>query len=752
MNTHLQISGLLYVSLIAIIYFRKKKIKTIENIVYKSLIIHTIFTILVDLTSRVYAINNPISIRTEILFKANLWMLVNYITIFTYYVYCISTKKNEGNIPLDENPNKKHFIIGQALMVLCIIAVLPIIMSLPIELQVEGEKFIQSGLAMSVSYILAGVGVIFWLVFILANKNNLTNKKFIPIYIFIVICIIAVILQNVRPEICFITPSMGMLTVVIFFTLENPDIHMIEKLNVTKEQAETANLAKTDFLSSMSHEIRTPLNAIIGFSQALAKEDISGTAKEEVKDILTASHNLLEIVNGILDISKIEANSIEIVEVDYSTKKLIKDTTTLINARIGSKVIDFKVNVDDNIPPVLYGDSTRVKQIIINLLTNAVKYTNDGYINLTIKSYNKGDTSRLIIRVEDSGIGMTREDLEQLFTKYQRFDMSKNVNVEGTGLGMVITKGLVELMNGEIDVQSTYGKGSIFTVEIDQKISTKQLSEVEKAEKIEKVEAFNASGQKVLVVDDNKINLKVAERLLRDYNLSIELVISGPECINRILDGKKYDLIFMDIMMPKMKGPEVLQNLKNIIGFNTPVVALTADVISGMEEKYISQGFDDCLAKPIVEEELYYVLKKYLHENKTIAKQITSNDLNNQDKNNLKILEDNGVNVKQGLELLKDIEMYKLTMVEFYEELEEKINKLYEYLTTKDLDSYSILAHSLKTEARYLGFNDLADMSYEHELASKENNFDFVNQSFRSLKMESIRIYDIIKKYLGDEK
>ena len=752
MNTHLQLSAFLYVTFIAIIYFHKKKINTIENIVFKSLIIHTICTIIVDLTSRIYAISHPISFMTYFLFKGNLWMLVNYVIIFTYYVYCISTKLNAGNISLDENPNKEHFIKGRRLMILGMLLSLPIMMLLSVNINGDGQYFTQSGPAMAAAYIISAIFIVFWLIFIFKNKNNWKNKKFIPIYIFCIICGIAVIMQNVKPEICFITPSIAMITVIVFFTLENPDLHMIEKLNVTKEQAETANHAKTDFLSSMSHEIRTPLNAIIGFSQALAKEDISGTAKEEVQDILTASNNLLEIVNGILDISKIEANSIEIVEVDYSTKKLIKDTCSLINARIGSKVIEFKTEIDDKLPPVLYGDSMRVKQIIINLLTNAVKYTNEGYIKLSVKARNRNNISRLSITVEDSGIGMTKEDQEMLFNKYQRFDMDKNVNVEGTGLGMVITKGLVELMNGEITVNSEYGKGSIFTVEIDQKISSKKIEEIEKAETVGKVEPFNASGQKVLVVDDNKINLKVAERLLRDYNLSIELVISGAECINRILDGKKYDLIFLDIMMPKMKGPEVLQNLKNIIGFNTPVVALTADVISGMEEKYISQGFDDCLAKPIVEEKLYYILKKYLRENKNAAKEITSKDLSKNEKNNFKLLEENGVNVKQGLELLKDVEMYKMTMTEFYEELEEKMNQLNEYRKNKDLDSYSILAHSLKTEARYLGFNDLADMAYEHELASKENNQDFVNKSYSTLKMESIRIYDLIKKFIEGDK
>ena len=749
MNTHLQISSLLYVSFIAFIYFRKKKINTLENGIYTSLLLFMLLTIIMDLISTVYALNNPITFTTEILIKAYLWLLISWVYIFSYYVFAISAPYSAGAIDFKDHPNKQYFKRAKTLTTVGITVICLWISLVDINIYVNREIYFYDGPAIIIAYISTAIGVITWVGMLIKNRKNIKNKKYIPVFVFFILAIITIIFQILIPNISLVTPVAAFITVLIYFTLENPDLHMIEKLNVTKEEAETANTAKTDFLSSMSHEIRTPLNAIIGFSQALAKEDISGRAKDEIKDILTASNNLLDIVNGILDISKIEANKIEIVNVDYSTRKLIKDTSSLINARIGSKLIDFKVEIDEKLPKVLYGDSMRVKQILINLLTNAVKYTKEGYIKLTIKAAKRNEKCRLTIIVEDTGIGMTEEDLEKIFTKFQRFNMNKNVNVEGTGLGMAITKGLVEMMNGEISVQSKYGKGSIFTVEIDQQFSAKKLEEIE--EQVESnIEAFNASGQKVMVVDDNKINLKVAERLLREYNVSVELVVSGKECINRILDGKKYDLIFLDIMMPKMKGPEVLQNLRNIIGFKTPVVALTADVISGMEEKYISQGFDDCLPKPIIEEELYHILRKYLKENKNASKEITSNELSKAAKGSLKILEQNGVNVKQGLELLKDIEMYNITITEFFEELEEKIFQLETYKNNKDLDSYSILAHSLKTEARYLGFNDLADMSYEHELASKENNLDFVNKNYRDLKMESIRIYDIIKKYLGE--
>ena len=432
---------------------------------------------------------------------------------------------------------------------------------------------------------------------------------------------------------------------------------------------------------------------------------------------------------------------------------MISEITSLINARIGSKPLDFKVIIDENMPAILYGDSMRVKQVIINLLTNAVKYTEEGRILFQIKADNANGISKLTISVQDTGIGMTEETLEQLFTKFQCFDMEKNAAIEGTGLGMAITQGLMELMDGEIQVKSKYGEGSTFTVIINQKIIQQTIEEEEKTD--EEVKAFNASGQNVLVVDDNKINLKVAKRLLSEYKLNIELVSSGSECIDKILDGKVYDLIFMDIMMPKMNCIEALENLKNIVGFKMPVVALTADVISGMEEKYISKGFDDCLAKPIVEEELYYMLRKFLKETKEEPKQeevkeeTSVNETKPNDVHNVELLKSNKINVDAGLELLKDMEMYDMTLEEFYNELQNKIKDLTEFKESGNMDDYAILAHALKTEARYVGCNELGDMAYEHELAGKEKNQDKVNEKFDELITEANRIYKIVGRYFG---
>ncbi|MCR5358207.1 MAG: response regulator [Lachnospiraceae bacterium] len=554
---------------------------------------------------------------------------------------------------------------------------------------------------------------------------------------------------------------------------------MSESLVRQIELADAANKAKSTFLSNMSHEIRTPITAVLGLNEMILRDSDDKEILTYSENIKNAGNTLLGIINDILDFSKIEAGKIEIVPVDYDLSSVINDLVNMTRVRADEKGLSLKLDFDRDIPKMLNGDEVRIKQIITNILSNAVKYTEKGTVTFTMgfkKCEDDPDGVFINVAVEDTGIGIKEEDMKKLFSEFERIDEKRNRNIEGTGLGMNITRSLLDMMGSALEVKSTYGEGSVFSFSLKQKVvkweplgDYKESFSTDIYSRSGYRSAFTAAGARVLMVDDNEMNLLVFKSLVKQTLVKVDTALSGAEGLS-LSGDKKYDIIFLDHMMPGMDGVETLHEMKKMHDSpndDTPIICITANAISGAREEYINEGFDDYITKPIDPERLEAMMMEYLPKDKLDKSdgvvlefsaggddEAADNGLDEgaygEDDFDLSALKDQDIiDVEKGMMHCGGRDVYVDILKTFYEDGDEPLKKLDEYFTDGDMDSYVIKIHSLKSSARTLGAASLGDIAGSLEKAGKENDKEFISDNTEELKSEHARVMEVLGGVFG---
>ena len=570
---------------------------------------------------------------------------------------------------------------------------------------------------------------------------------------------------------------------IIFVVSFGEKVAENNELREARRVAEHSNEVKSEFLANMSHEIRTPINAVLGMNEMILRRsrqarDLLPAEREKIRGVFSdicnyagnidsAGNNLLSIINDILDVSKIEAGKLEIVESEYRLSSVLGDVSNMTVIKARDKGLDFGIEVDSRLPDGLYGDELRVRQVITNVLTNAIKYTRKGSVLLMIRGESDGPVVaggliRLIVTVKDTGIGIRQEDLGKLFQKFERIDLEVNSTVEGTGLGLAITHSLLEMMGGSISVDSVYGEGSCFTFTLPQKVvSTEPVGDFE--EKFRRSlretrvyeESFRAPEARILVVDDTRMNLTVVVSLLRSTGIEIDTAISGAESV-ALCQAIHYDLILMDQRMPEMDGTEAMRRIRALPGAvyrDTPFICLTADAVSGAKERYLAAGFTDYLAKPIDSQALEQMLMKYLPAEKLlpVRQGEGGGELGPADgRDGFDALRPAGIDPEIGLRYCQnDPDTYRSILREYAQNIDEKLTGLRSCLDRESWKNYAIIAHSIKSTSRMIGATALSEAAAALEAAADADRADTVQEGHDAFAADCAALGEAIRGFIG---
>ncbi len=617
-NIEFQISALIMMIAIVCVFYSKKRYGSLENRLYGYMIVVVLFLVISDIAS-VVTLAKPDQYPGLTRALGHLYLVVLHIFIALMCMYTAAMNV-KGKLKTAGKVTKFFYFFWP---IVCGITI-PVSCMLQIYPMGYGRHVYTEGPAVDLSYILGGAAIAYMVLFTLANRKRIRPRQQFPVYLYAVVEGVMSVMQNSNRFLLISSFATVIVMYIMYFTLENPDLVLIEQLNTAKDEAEKANRAKTMFLANMSHEIRTPINTILGMDEMILRETDSEEVSEYADNIKRAGKALLSIVNDVLDFSKIESGKMELVETEYQIVNSISDTTNLIRIKAEEKGLHFSIELDSQMPGILYGDEVRIRQIVTNLLSNAVKYTDAGEIILAVRYRKISDsTVCLTVEVRDSGRGIREEDIHKLFRSFQRIDEIRNRNIEGTGLGLTIVQNLLTLMNSELRVQSVYGKGSVFSFDLMQKVvSWDPIGNAEERMKIsEKVEQRTiwAPGASVLVTDDNVMNLAVIRGLLKRTGVQLYVASSGAETLTLVREHK-FDIVFLDHMMPEMDGIETYREIRRMwergedlkTVKSTPFLVLTANAVAGAKEMYLQEGFYDYISKPVDALCLEKMLRKYL--------------------------------------------------------------------------------------------------------------------------------------------
>lgn len=581
----LHITSFIYIILLAIFYFKKARLSDIENKIYKHLLLSNIIGLLIEL-SCFYTVSHMETMKFLAIVSTKLLLIyyLFFITIYTTYVFVISYKKEKNTV-------QKINSFSQKVLNFCLVGfgiTTPITAFLPMEYYHDGKYVYTYGTAVNFLQLIFVVVMTIWVFILIKKYKNIKLQKYLPVIIFVILAGIGGLIQKIYPYMLLTTPIETLIIFLMYFTIENPDMKLLEEVHKSKEISDSANEEKTIFLYNMTQEIRNTTNDINENVDVILESNNLEEDKECAREIKAITSRFNSMTNELFDVSKLDASNIKVYNSKYNIKNIFKEIVTIYSGKSKDKNIDFRVNIDHDVPEILYGDSISIKEVLTTIMNNSITYTNEGYIEFDVNAIIKKDICRLIITIEDSGIGIKSEDINKM--KIEDKSLSK-------------ANKLITLMNGTMMISSNYGFGTKVKIIIDQKIDIIQNADVVKYEEI-------YENIKILMVDDNDSSIKIIEKLIKGSNIKMDFATNGKECIDKIKVYDKYDVILLDEQLTQITAMELIKKINNIKNFKIPVILLTKDNTYEYNDEYKNLGFSDYILKPVKKDNLLNKIKK----------------------------------------------------------------------------------------------------------------------------------------------